>query len=361
LSALSGTLPGRAFPAGEPPVLVRRQGLAGRITLNRPRALNLLNEPMLGAIEAALSDWRDDPGIRLVILDATGTRAFCAGGDIAAVHGRVIAGDSAGARAHCAREYALDAAIAGYPKPVVVLMDGVTMGGGIGLASHASHPVVTERSTLAMPECAIGWIPDSGASLLLARMPGHLGDWLALTGEKVGAHDAIALGLALHLVASDRLDTLVDRLCRDGETKALADLEEAPGPARLLSLQPIVDEVFASTGVPAVLARLDGIRQGDDTDPDAAWASRTAAAMRKASPLSLALALAAIGQARMQGTLEAALACELSIVSRLMTHADFAEGIRAAMIDRDRKPVWHHPHVHVFEVGELARFLDSSP
>lgn len=359
MSALSGTLPGRAFPAGEPPVLVRRQGLAGRITLNRPRTLNMLNEPMLGAIEAALADWRDDPGIRLVILDAAGTRAFCAGGDIAAVHGRVIAGDSAGARAHCAREYALDAAIAGYPKPVVALMEGVTMGGGIGLASHASHPVVTTRSTLAMPECAIGWIPDSGASLLLARMPGHLGEWLSLTGEKIGAHDAIALGLARHLVASDRLNTLVARLCRDGDTTALEELEETPGPGRLAGLQAAIDTVFAGAGVPAILERLDGI--GDSFAPDASWAPRAAAAIRKASPLALALALSAIETTRRNATLEAALSLELSIVGRLMAHADFAEGIRAAMIDRDRKPVWHHPHDHVFEAGELARFLDSSP
>ncbi|WP_417768357.1 enoyl-CoA hydratase/isomerase family protein [Stappia sp.] len=360
MTAVSHTLPGRSSPAGEPTVLVRRQGLAGRITLNRPRALNTLDEPMLGAIETALADWRHDPGVRLVILDAAGTRAFCAGGDIAAVHGRVLSGDSAGARSHCAREYALDAVIAGYPKPVVVLMDGVTMGGGIGLASHASHPVVTERSTVAMPECVIGWIPDSGASLLLARMPGHLGDWLALTGEKIGAHDAISLGLARHLVASRDLETLVERLCQDGETAALSDMEETPAPGSLLSSQARVDAVFASVGVPAALSRLDGIRDGGDADPDAAWASRTAAAIRKASPLSLALALAAIGKARAQGTLEAALACELSIVSRLLSHEDFAEGIRAAMIDRDRKPVWHHAHDHVFKAEELAGFLDSS-
>lgn len=361
MTAVSGTLPGRASPAGEPPVLVRRQGLAGRITLNRPRALNTLDEEMLGAIETALADWRHDPDVRLVILDAAGTRAFCAGGDITAVHGRVLSGDIAGARAHCAREYALDATIAGYPKPVVVLMDGVTMGGGIGLASHASHPVVTTRSTVAMPECVIGWIPDSGASLLLARMPGHLGDWLALTGEKVGAHDAVALGLARHLVASDDLETLVERLCRDGDTAALTDLERPPASGDLVRRRAAIDGMIAETGgVPDILARLDGARDAAASGPDAAWAARAAAAIRKASPLALALALLSIGRARSEATLAVALDTELAIVSRLMSHEDFAEGIRAAMIDRDRRPVWHHAHEHVFKAEELAGFLDSS-
>lgn len=341
------------------PVVIRRDGFAGRITLNRPRALNVLGEDMLSAIGSALSRWREDAEIRLVILDATGTRAFCAGGDIAAVHGRVVAGDIDGARAHCAREYALDATIAGYPKPVVALVDGVAMGGGIGLACHASHPVASERAAFAMPECAIGWIPDSGASLLLARMPGHIGDWLALTGEKIGYGDAIALGLARHFVASGNLEPLVARLCREGETTALEELEEAPGPTRLAGLRAAIDSAFAGACVPTILARLDSI--GESPAPDAGWGPRAAAAIRKASPLALALTLSAIGAARRHATLEAALSLELAIVSRLLCHADFAEGIRAAIVDRDRQPRWSHPHEHRFGAADLAPFLADLP
>lgn len=340
-----------APPDGD--LLVRRQGRAGRITLNRPRALNLLSEAMLHGIASALENWRADPAIELVVIDAVGGRAFCAGGDIAAVHGRIALGDVEGARGHCLAEYHLDLSLARYPKPVVTLIDGVAMGGGLGLALHASHPVASERASFAMPECGIGWIPDSGATHLLSSLPAPLAAFLALTGEKLTAEAAAALGFVRYRTASADLPELAEALCTQGlaalPAALPASLPESAG--ALPGFGPDLEHAFSAADVPEILARLEA---------GGAACARAARALLKASPLALALTLEALARARRHGSLEAALGFEYAIISRLMIHADFSEGIRAAMIDRDRRPAWTHAATHRFSAAELAPFLPAA-
>lgn len=339
--------------ASDGDLLVRRQGRAGRITLNRPRTLNLLSEAMLHGIACALQDWRCDSATDLIVIDAVGGRAFCAGGDIAAVHGRITLGDIEGARGHCLAEYRLDLALARYPKPVVTLIDGVAMGGGLGLALHASHPIASERASFAMPECGIGWIPDSGATHLLSALPAPLAAFIALTGEKVGADAAAALGLLRRRIASAGLPELAEALCTQGLAALPAALPASltDCDAALPGFGPELEQAFAAPDVPEILARLEA---GGEA------CARAARALLKASPLALALTLEALARARQEGSLEAALGFEYGIVSRLMTHADFSEGIRAAMIDRDRRPVWTHAATHRFSAAELAPFLPAA-
>ncbi|QGZ37104.1 enoyl-CoA hydratase/isomerase family protein [Stappia indica] len=329
---------------------MRRQGRAGRITLNRPRALNMLSEAMLSGIASALHDWRADPAIELVVMDAVGGRAFCAGGDIAAVHGRMVQGDIDGARGHCLAEYRLDLALARYPKPVVALIDGVAMGGGLGLALHASHPVASERASFAMPECGIGWIPDSGASHLLSDLPAPLAAFIALTGEKLGAEAAVSLGLLRRRIASADLPELTEALCAQGIAALPASLPESTAAPALPGFAPELEHAFAAPDVPEILARLDS---GGEA------CARAARSLLKASPLALALTLGALAHARRQGSLEAALGFEYAVVSQLLIHPDFTEGIRAAMIDRDRRPAWTLAHTHRFTPADLAPFLPA--
>ncbi len=330
---------------------MRRKGRAGRITLNRPRALNMLSEAMLAGIASALEDWRNDPAVELVVIDAVGGRAFCAGGDIAAVHGRIVRGDVDGARGHCLAEYRLDLALAQYPKPVVALIDGTAMGGGLGLALHANYSIASERASFAMPECGIGWIPDSGASHLLSGLPAPLAAFIALTGEKLGADTAAALGLLRRRIASDQMSELAEALCAQGIAALPAPVPDSTAAPALPGFSPELEHAFAAPDVPQILARLEA---GGEA------CARAARALLKASPLALALTLGALARARRQGSLEAALGFEYAVVSRLMTHPDFAEGIRAAMIDRDRRPVWTQPHTHRFTDADLAPFLPAA-
>lgn len=303
---------------------------------------------MLAGIALALEDWRCDPITELVVLDAVGGRAFCAGGDIAAVHGRVAQGDVEGARGHCLAEYHLDLTLARYPKPVVALIDGVAMGGGLGLALHASHPVASERASFAMPECGIGWIPDSGASHLLSGLSPPLAAFIALTGEKLGAEAAVSLGLLRRRIASADLPELTEALCAQGIAALPASLPESPAAPALPGFAPELEHAFAAPDVPEILARLDS-----GGEPYA----RAARSLLKASPLALALTLEVLARARRQQSLEVALGLEYAVVSQLLIHPDFAEGIRAAMIDRDRRPAWSHTHAHRFQAVDLAPFL----
>ena len=330
---------------------MRRQGRAGRITLNRPRALNMLSEAMLSRIASALDDWRADPAVDLIVIDAAGGRAFCAGGDIAAVHGRMVQGDIEGARGHCLAEYRLDLALAQYPKPIVALIDGTAMGGGLGLALHASHSIASERASFAMPECGIGWIPDSGTSHLLSGLPAPLAAFIALTGEKLGAEAAAALGLVRHRVAAQQMPELARALGDDGIAALPAPIASAYDVPALPDFAAELEHAFAAPDLPEILARLEA-----GGEP----CMRAARALSKASPLALALTLEVLARARRQKSLEAALGLEYAVVSELLTHRDFAEGIRAAMIDRDRRPAWTHSHTHRFTDAELAPFLPVS-
>ena len=314
---------------------IRVEGHAGRITLNRPAALNAATYDMVRAVEAALDGWRDDPAVALVVMDAAGDKAFCAGGDIADLYASGKAGDFAYGRQFWADEYRLNAKLAEYAKPIVSLMQGFVMGGGVGLGCHASHRVVGETSRIAMPECGIGLVPDVGGSLLLARAPGRLGEYLGLTAARLDAGDAIRAGFADHYVPQDRWAALIADLCDTGDAGAVTRAEETPPQGPLSGLQDQIDRHFAHTSLTGVV---DSLR----TD-DSAFATDTLKAVSRNSPLSMACTLDMLARLRAPGAMiRDALDLEYRFTARAMEHGDFLEGIRAAIIDKDRKPVWKH-------------------
>ncbi len=246
--------------AAEPTVLARAERGVGHLTLNRPRAINALDLGMIEQLSAALDAWEHDPDIEVVLLDGAGDRGFCAGGDVRGLREQIMAGGIADTADFFRAEYALNARIAEYPKPIVAIADGVTMGGGIGLAGHAAVRVVTERSELAMPETRIGFTPDVGGSWLLAHAPGRTGEYLALTGETMDASDAIYAGFADALVPSDRLGDLRDAPLTRADPATPAELvllfDETPGPSALAAARPWIDDAFAAPNVEGIIDRL---------------------------------------------------------------------------------------------------------
>ena len=329
-------------------VAIRREGRAGRITLDRPEALNALTWEMCLAIDAALADWANDDAVALVILDGAGERAFCAGGDIAEMHSRGMAGDHDYGRRFWADEYRMNARIAHYPKPVVALLHGFTMGGGVGLGCHASHRVVGDTSRVAMPECAIGLVPDVGGTRLLARAPGRLGAFLGTTGHRMGPGDAIRAGFADNYLP-EAPDALVSALCRDGRAEAVEEAAARPPDAPLLAWASEIDRLFAAgdaAGVAAAIAAGDG---------PAAEAARTAFAA--GCPLSIACTLEILARLGPEPSLEQALTQEARFTFRASRDGDFLEGIRAAIIDRDRTPRWRHEAPETVPRADVERML----
>ena len=285
---------------------------------------------MIDAIAAALADWRNDPAIHLVVIESTGDRAFCAGGDVRTVRDWILAGDRARVEAFFASEYALNHSIAQYSKPYVALIDGLWMGGGVGLSVHGAYRVVSEHAQFAMPEVQVGLFPDVGASFVLPRLRGAFGLYLGLTGTRVGAGDAIWLGLATHHVERIALAGLADALAEDG-LGALAEHARPPAPPPLGPQTAAVDQVFRQPTLPAILQALE-----DRTDE---WARETLAAMRSASPSSLrwTFDLLRAGAGR---TLEECQRAELELTRIVTLHPDFVEGVRAMVVDKDRRPQW---------------------
>ncbi len=311
-------------------VLVRIEGRAGRITLNRPGSLNALTLPMVRAIDAALAAWADDPAVALVLVDGAGERAFCAGGDIRMLYDAARAGDVAGGRAFFEAEYALNARIARFAKPYVAIMDGVVMGGGVGLSAHGSVRIVTERTMLAMPETGIGLFPDVGATWLLSRTPAR-GMHLALTGARIGAADALLAGLADRVVPSASRGALQQALCA-GDATVVDTFAVAPGQASMAADAAWMDECYGRDSVEEVVAALAG-------HPSAA-ARAAAAEIAGKSPSSLKVTFRALREAARMKTLEQALAQELVLAEGCLRSHDFVEGVRAAVIDKDRRPRW---------------------
>ncbi|MGW8482925.1 enoyl-CoA hydratase/isomerase family protein [Microbacterium sp. NPDC055903] len=321
--------------AAAPRVLVRAEGSLGRITLNRPEAINAIDLDMIRAIAAALEAWRSDTDIQIVVLDGEG-RGLCSGGDVRALYDLVVAGRAEETSTFFREEYALDALIAEYPKPVVAFADGITMGGGIGLAGHAAIRIVTERSKLAMPETRIGFTPDVGGTYLLGRAPGRLGEYLGLTGGVMDASDAIYTGFADHFVPSDRLDSLREALANRADPGTPSEIvllfDETPEPSWLADERAWVDEVFAADSIGEIVDRLRARKE-----PAAARALET---LSELAPTGLAVTLEAVREAR-EGELRAALVGEYRRVLWFAHHhPDLAEGIRAQLVDKDRTPRW---------------------
>jgi len=241
-------------------IICERIGAAGVVTLNRPRALNALNLAMVRAMTPALREWAGDPAVTRVVVRGAGDRAFCAGGDIRALYDQGLAGDRESALAFWREEYRLNAMIARYPKPYVSLIDGICMGGGVGLSLHGSHRVAGDRYLFAMPEVGIGFFPDVGATYALPRLPGHAGLWLALTGDRVKAADAVALGLATSRVSSSALPALTDDLIAGRDVQAAIAARAAPaeeGP--LAAERSVIDRCFGGASVEETLSRSGGV------------------------------------------------------------------------------------------------------
>lgn len=311
-------------------VSIRRIGRAGRITMNRPKALNALSHAMSLAIEAALDAWRDDPEVALVVIDAVGDKAFCAGGDLAEIYAAGRRGDFEPPRRFWADEYRMNAKTAAYPKPYVALAQGHVLGGGVGVALHGSHRILGDTSKVAMPECLIGLIPDVGGTHLLARAPGRLGEFLGLTGHRMGPGEAMHAGFADHYVPESDWPALTARLEETGAVEAIADFAR-PAPASALApLMDQIEAVFSAPDLPTLIARLE----------PSDWGAKVAAGLVGQSPLSMASTLALVRAARAEPGLEPALRREFRFTWRSMTEGDLLEGIRAQVIDKDRKPQW---------------------
>ena len=335
----------------EPEVLVRTEGALGRITLNRPRALNALNVGMIRAVHAALDAWRDDSDVEIVFIDGAGERGLCAGGDVRELHAQIVAGRSAETVEFFREEYAMNAAIAEYPKTIVAIADGITMGGGIGVAGHAAIRVVTERSQLAMPEVRIGFTPDVGGTWLLGRAPGRLGEFLALTAGTMSGSDALYAGFADFWVPSERIDALRDALAHradpTGPSEIVMLFDETPDPSPLSAQRAWIDEAFAADTVPEIVARLRALPEPAEEAPGTSATgtvpgpAATADLLESLAPTALVVTLDAVREARAMDSVRDALAGEYRRVLWFVHHhPDLVEGIRAQLVDKDRNPHW---------------------
>ena len=315
-------------------IAIRTEGRAGRITLSRPQALNALTYEMVTAIAAALRNWRHDPAVALVLIDAEGERAFCAGGDIAEMYRTGMAGDCNYGRRFWRDEYVMNLALATWPKPVVSLMQGFTMGGGVGVGCHATHRLVGESSRIAMPECGIGLVPDVGGSWLLARAPAGIGRYLAATGARMGPGDAILAGLADGFVPQADWRALTDALISTGDPGQITTFTRPPPDSPLGRDAPAIAWAFAPGTADGIAGRLESLTSD--------WAAAARKALGRGSPLSIACALEMQHRLAHGADLRVALALEYRFTHRAMAQGDFLEGIRAAIIDKDNAPRWRH-------------------
>jgi len=314
----------------------RKDGGIGRILLNRPKALNALTHDMCVAMHATMRAWAEDPVVLALLIEGAGDRAFCAGGDIRQLYDEGRAGGAYPKRFY-ADEYRLNAAVHHFPKPYVAIIDGIVMGGGVGVSINGSHRVATEATTFAMPETGIGLFPDVGGSYFLARCPGAIGAFLGLTGTRLKAADALYAGLADNFVPQAKLADLAETLAAmtDGDgghaDRVIADFAEDAGSPSLASHRDAIDRCFAGDTVEEVCAALTA----EDTD----WAAKQLATIAAKSPTSLKVALKQIRNGR-ERSFKACMAMEWRIVNRVIAGHDFYEGTRAVIIDKDQSPAW---------------------
>lgn len=314
-------------------ISIRSQGRAGRITLSRPKALNALSYDMCLAIEAAIDTWCTDDAIEVIILDAQGDKAFCAGGDIAELYETGTLGNYAYGQKFWADEYRLNNKLRSFPKPIVSFMQGFTMGGGVGIGCHGSHRIVCENSQIAMPECGIGLVPDVGGSYILAKAPGYIGAYLGLTAYRMNAADAIFAGFADHYIPRDQWDTCIASICESGDTLVLNTMSERTPTSALANRQEEIDAIFCVNTLLQIIETLE--------QTETKLAQEISKSMQRNSPLAMAAALAIISKQQVENSsFEDALKMEYRFTYRAMEHGDFLEGIRAAIIDKDRAPKW---------------------
>ncbi len=314
-------------------------GSVGEIVLDRPRALNALDLTMIDDMQATLEEWGDDDAVETVLVTSATDRAFCAGGDIRAIRDHVLAGEPAEVTRYFSAEYRLNQLIAEYPKPYVALVDGPAMGGGLGISVHGEVRIVTEKALFAMPETAIGFIPDVGSTYFLPRLPQGVGMWLGLTGSRIGGADAVAVGLATHLVPSARIDAVADAIRRGTPLREV--LADHRGP--VVSDLPLrkIAEYFDDDNAVAIVGGLRGA-VGDE------WAAQMVDQMAGASPTSLCVTATMIAEGAVSSLAEC-LDRELAAAERITAHPDFVEGVRAVLVDKDRRPAFSPDSVELVD------------
>lgn len=343
-------------------VLATVRNHVGHLTLNRPAGLNALTLPMVRQLQQQLDAWAVDPQVHAVALRGEGPKGFCAGGDIRSLHDSFKAGDSLH-RDFFVEEYALDLCIHHYRKPIVALMDGFTLGGGMGLAQGAELRVVTERSRLAMPETGIGYFPDVGGSYFLSRIPGELGTYLGVSGVQIQGADALYCGLADWHVDSARLSTLDERLnTLKWSEHPLKDLQgvlarlgtQALDNPPLAALRPAIDHFFALPDVASIIEQLRAVTVGDSHE----WALKTADLLATRSPLAMAVTLEMLRRGR-HLNLEDCFAMELHLDRQWFEHGDLIEGVRALIIDKDKQPRWNPATVAELSRSRVDQFFEG--
>jgi enoyl-CoA hydratase len=339
-------------------VLTVKDGLAGRLRLNRPKALHSLNRQMVHDMATALIEWRDDPDVRIILIDHAEGRGFCAGGDVVGIS-QNVEGHEAAARDFFFDEYRLNHLEYTYPKPGIAFMDGVTMGGGVGIACPCRFRVATERTIFAMPETTIGIFPDVGAGRYLSRLRGRLAQFLALTGARLAGAECLGLRLATHYLPSERLEEAKGRII-DQPFRAEAildelsaeDLPEAPLLQRLKS----IDRLFASDRLEEILAALDTEAKAGDE-----WAAGQAATIRAKSPMACKVSLKLLVESPFQLHFVDEMRMEYGIMVRLIHHPDFREGVRALLIDKDNKPNWQPSDPEEISDADVDAFFEPLP
>ncbi|MDP1554510.1 MAG: enoyl-CoA hydratase/isomerase family protein [Hyphomonas sp.] len=338
-------------------VLIRQQGGLGRITLARPSALHALDTPMCAAILGAVQAWAGDPSVQLLWIDhQEGTRGFCAGGDIRML-AESGAGDATEARAFFRTEYRMNAALEAFPKPILAIIDGVTMGGGVGLSVHGSHRIATERTVFAMPETGIGLFPDVGGGWFLPRLRGELGTWLALTGARLKGADVAAARVATHFMPSELIPALGKQLgaadfsagAAELLNEILARFTHAVPPGSYEAHRAVIDRCFAFDAAEEILAALDA----DASD----WARTEAATLRAKSPETVKVALRQLREGRAATSFEDNMRMEFRIGWRKVQSADFLEGVRAVIIDKDNAPAWKPARLEDVTDADVARYF----
>ena len=335
-------------------VVFERHGHTGLVILNRPKALNALTHEMVRALYATLNEWASDPGLLQVVVTAAGDRAFCAGGDIRNIWA-IGRERPAEAVSFFRDEYRLNVLIKRFPKPFVALINGICMGGGVGLSVHGSHRVATERTVFAMPETGIGFFPDVGGSYILSRMPGRTGLYAGLTAARLGQADCLWAGLATHAVEASAVDGILKQLLDGAELeKTLAEASVGLDLSPLQELKSDIDHFFSAARLEDVLAALAG------ADAGMKWARETLETLRSRAPSSLAITFREITLAQ-DLSLEECMAMEYRIVSRILQHEDFYEGVRAVLVDKDGAPQWQPKRVEDLDPAVISGHFEPLP
>lgn len=352
------TTPDDFTETATPAVLVARRGSLARILLNRPKAINALTTDMVNAVSTALEQWRDDDAVTAVTIEGAGERGLCAGGDVRSVREAFVDGDSERAFEFFRDEYRMNALIADYPKLIVSHQDGIVMGGGVGISAYAGLRVATERTKVAMPETIIGFFPDVGALYLLSRAPGGTGAYLALTGTTVGGADACYVGLSDVVIDSGSWATVLERLAGGADADAaVAHLAsfDAAGNAPLGAQRAWIDDAFGSgehLRTPSdVLATL--------RSSDVEAAREAADLLTQRSPLSVAATVEAMRRAAGMTSVHEVLAQDMVLARGLISHGDFVEGVRAQLVDKDRRPTWSQASFDEVSDADVARLFEN--